>query len=49
MILVFAICGTTFIFWKTENGMILEETHEYAKKLCTLKLKISYVRRKGGT
>jgi hypothetical protein len=29
--------------------MILEEAPESAKQLCTLKLKISNVRRKGGT
>jgi hypothetical protein len=49
MILVFIICGTTFIFWKTDQGMILEEAPESTKQLCTLKLKIPYVRRKGCT
>jgi hypothetical protein len=48
MILVVVICGTTLIFWHTEYGMILEEAPESAKQLCTLKLKISYVSRKGG-
>jgi hypothetical protein len=49
MILMVVNCGTTFILWNTEYGMMLEEAPESAKKLCTLKLKISYVSRKGGT
>jgi benzoyl-CoA reductase/2-hydroxyglutaryl-CoA dehydratase subunit BcrC/BadD/HgdB len=49
MILVLVFCGITFIFWQTKKGMILEEAPGFSKQLCALKIKISYVRRKGGT
>jgi hypothetical protein len=41
MILVLVICGTTFIFWHTEKGIMLDDAPESARQLCTLKLKIS--------